>query len=759
MRWRATSPRGAVLALALVMQPLWAEESPQPSPALLEEVVVRAEALRFRPDTPFDPQFTFDADEIETFAADSIEELIEALTPNLASGRGRQRGRPVVLVNGQRIGSFREIRRFPPEAIERVEVYPEEVALRYGFRADQKVLNLVLRDPLQIITANAEAGASTDGGAERSELSLGRLTIERSTRVNLAAEYRLEDPLMESEREVRLSEPLSPLEQDPRPYRTLLPKREVGALAASYTRALGLNGTFALGANYDYERDGDKVGPFTDTPATDPSTRLRALERRQTLEDLELNARVNGRRGVWTYSWLNRYGETARDRKTERATSPEMDRSHTQSLSSELLLQGVFAELPQGSLQGNGALRWEREARRSLSQNAQQTQELHLERARLQGAFSLDYPLWDGPSYGSANLNANIEVTNYSDFGTLTTLGLGANWRGPQGLRLSGAWTREEGAPSMVDLGEPLARFPNRRVFDFQTSSTTNASLITGGNPALQADRRDVLSLNLRVAPGKLRGLSFNINAVLSTTQDPVQGFSSPSPDLQAAFPERFLRDAMGNLLAFDTRPINLERTERRELRWGIDYRRALSDEGRRAGRSSKGRPAMPNLGSRGNRLNLTLFHSIQLRNDITLTPDLPAQDTVGITSGALNDSGAQHDVTFQLRLYRKALSLRLEGQWQSGTQSPPNDRAPRLDYADQARINLSLAYRLSKDSLWVKRIPALNNTRLRFSLENLLNDKPTVNGRQSLAPPGFSSDELDPRGRSWELQLRKRLS
>ena len=758
MQWCATVTKSAVLALALVTQSLWGEASAPSTPTQLEEVVVRAKALRFRPAVPFDPQFTFDADEIEAIAADSIEEVIEALTPNLDSGRGRQRGRPVVLLNGQRIGSFREIRRFPPEAIERVEVYPEEVALRYGFRADQKVLNLVLRDPLQIVTVNAEAGASTDGGAERSELSLGRMTIEGPTRVNLAAEHRLEEPLAESERKVRLSEPPSPQQPDPRPYRTLLPNRETSALAASYARALGLSRTVALSVDYNHEREGDEVGPFTVAPATDPSTRLGALERRQTLEDLEINARLNGRRGAWTYSWLNRYGETARDRTTERTTFVESDRSHTQRLSSELLLQGVFAELPQGSLQGNGALRWDREARRSLSQNAQQTQELHLKRARLQGAFSLDYPLWDGASYGSANLNGNIEVTNYSDFGTLTTLGLGANWRGPQGLRLSGAWTREEGAPSMVDLGEPLARFPDRRVFDYQTSSTTNATLITGGNPALQADRREVLSLNLRVAPEKLRGLSFNINPVLSTTQDPVQGFSRPSPDLQAAFPERFLRDAMGNLLAFDTRPINLERTERRELRWGVDYRRSLSDEGGRAGRSSRGRRAMPNLRSRGNRLNLTLFHSIRLRNDITLTPDLPAQDTVGITSGALNDSGAQHDVTFQLRLYRKALSLRLEGQWQSGTQSPPSDRL-RLDYADLTQINLSLAYRLSKDSPWVKRIPVLNNTRLRFSLENLLNDKPTVNGRQSLAPPSFSSDELDPRGRSWELQLRKRLS
>ena len=34
-------------------------------------------------------------------------------------------GRPVILLNGQRIANFREMGRFPPEAIRKVEVLPE----------------------------------------------------------------------------------------------------------------------------------------------------------------------------------------------------------------------------------------------------------------------------------------------------------------------------------------------------------------------------------------------------------------------------------------------------------------------------------------------------------------------------------------------------------------------------------------------------------------------------------------------------------
>ena len=37
------------------------------------------------------------------------------------------------------------MRDIPTEAIQRVEILPEEVALKYGYRADQKVVNIVLR--------------------------------------------------------------------------------------------------------------------------------------------------------------------------------------------------------------------------------------------------------------------------------------------------------------------------------------------------------------------------------------------------------------------------------------------------------------------------------------------------------------------------------------------------------------------------------------------------------------------------------------
>ena len=42
----------------------------------------------------------------------------------------------MLLVNGRRISGFRELRDIPTEANERVEILPEEVALKYGYSAE-----------------------------------------------------------------------------------------------------------------------------------------------------------------------------------------------------------------------------------------------------------------------------------------------------------------------------------------------------------------------------------------------------------------------------------------------------------------------------------------------------------------------------------------------------------------------------------------------------------------------------------------------
>ena len=71
------------------------------------------------------PENTLDSRDVRATGATNINELLDAIAPQIGSVQGRGGERPVLLLNGQRISSFRELRDIPTEAIERVEILPE----------------------------------------------------------------------------------------------------------------------------------------------------------------------------------------------------------------------------------------------------------------------------------------------------------------------------------------------------------------------------------------------------------------------------------------------------------------------------------------------------------------------------------------------------------------------------------------------------------------------------------------------------------
>ena len=87
-----------------------------------------------------------------------------------------------------------------------------------------------------------------------------------------------------------------------------------------------------------------------------------------------------------------------------------------------------------------------------------------LSRTRGSASANFDLPVSrsnrDFSALGNLTLNANAEVEQLSDFGTLTTIGGGLNWSPVDRLSLLASWTREEGAPSISQLGDPILDHP-----------------------------------------------------------------------------------------------------------------------------------------------------------------------------------------------------------------------------------------------------------------------------------------------------------
>ena len=176
--------------------------------------------------------------DVRATGATSISELLDAVAAQTGSARGRGGGRPILLLNGQRISGFRELRDLPPEAIERMEILPEEVALKYGYAADQRVVNIVLRRRFN--STNVEVGGriATEGGYASARGDGGRLTIREGTRTSLNLHLEGNNSLYESERDIALQPVESVPPVDPRPFRTLVGANQLARLTGTNNRTI-----------------------------------------------------------------------------------------------------------------------------------------------------------------------------------------------------------------------------------------------------------------------------------------------------------------------------------------------------------------------------------------------------------------------------------------------------------------------------------------------------------------------------------------
>ncbi len=181
------------------------------------------------------------------------------------------------------------------------------------------------------------------------------------------------------------------------------------------------------------------------------------------------------------------------------------------------------------------------------------------------------------PVLGDLSLNFNGQYEQLSDFGGLTTLGGGANWSPIDPVSFIVSYTDEEGAPSASQLNDPILTTPNVSIFDFKNNRTVLATRIEGGNPNLVSDSRQVMKLGVTVRPlprDAKTNLQINANYTVTRIDDSTNGFPAITADIEQAFPDRIVRDAEGNLISVDARPVNYAKTEQEQVRWGFNLSR-----------------------------------------------------------------------------------------------------------------------------------------------------------------------------------------
>ena len=292
------------------------------------------------------------------------------------------------------------------------------------------------------------------------------------------------------------------------------------------------------------------------------------------------------------------------------------------------------------------------------------------------------------------------------------------------------------GPPSFQQLGDPLIETPNVSFFDFATGETVLVTTFTGGNPDLLADRRNVLKIGGNWKPFDKTDLRLRAEYVRQTIDDPQGNVSGASEALEAAFPDRFVRDEGGTLVAVDLRPLNFQELRRDTFRWGFDFTKPLTSrppseaaraafrerfagqQGRQgdqppSGTGTAGGEGGPRGfgggrfggGRQGGRLTFSLTHQLNLVDEVTIADGVPTLDyldgePIGQTGGR-----PRHEVQFETGYYNNGYGARLQGNWRSGTEV--DSSSGDLEFSPYFDLDLRLFANLGETSISSRSMPS----------------------------------------------------
>ena len=757
---------GATL-LALCAAPAPAQSPPPEGD--LEEVVVSGRRSPGAVIGDIPPETTLSSQDIRALGVGSVTELIAALGPQLGSSGGRGSGRPVVLLNGVRVSGFAEVRDLPTEAIQRVDVFSEEVALRYGFRADQRVLNIVLRPRFRSVTADAGARGTTEGGREGASVGVGVLRVQRDTRWQADFKARHDDRLFESEREVVGADGVP---RSDAAYRTLLPATDQLSLNLVYARPLieGLSGT--VNATVDETRRRSLLGS---RPSLEDG---QVLRRDVDTRDAHFGGLLQGANAGWRWSATLNADRT--DAATRVAGGDLAGRSRSDSFDLELLATGAPLQLPAGDLgltvkAGLGTRGIESVARR-LTGDVR----TDLSRGQRDLRLNLDLPLLrTEDTDGRVTASFGHAIEDVAEVGVLSTTNIGLNASLGRKWRALVSVIDDENAPSMQQLGAAVIPTPSVQTYDFVRGEAAEIIRIDGGNPALRADSRNIFKVALGARP--LEGVDLDLNGEF--TRSRVRGFVTTvpfaTPEFEQAFPGRFVRDPAGRLLSIDARPVNLEGRERDELRFTVNLSRPWGPQPEMPvtpwrGGGTRNRDAAPgappagvnpaamaerflSFAQRGS-VQFTLVYTQRLKDEVEIAPGLPMLDLLAGDTLSDTDGSPRRELELQASANRDGFGGRVIAKWREGSRISGGATAAGpvdLDFAPRWAVDLRLFADLGLQP-WARDKEFLRGVRVTFAVENLFDDLPQVRDAAGVVPFNYQPSLLDPQGRAIRLSFRK---
>lgn len=839
------------------------------------DIIVTATRFRGSVDTDAPPIDELSEDEITAIGASSITDLLAAVAPQAGSGRGRgSGGPPVILLNGQRVSSFRELRDLPPEAIKQVQIFPEEVALKYGFRPDQRVVNFILKDNFASFNVEHDFEMPEKGGFTTKEFEATFTRIGKDNRLNIDTEFESSSRITEDERSIVPSSASAPFalagnvtgtgisgEIDPAlsalagqtvtvagvpssatlagfaanansaadgdigAFRTLQPSSQRFSTNATWSKLLGPQTNLSINGRFEVQDQHSLLGlPFASltVPASNPFSPFatdvilnryfadpRPLTRDVKTQTAQGGVSFNTLLSDWRLALTGDYTlvdtetvtQTNGDYTDLRAgiaagninpfavdlgsnllfTAPDTADSTTGTLSLRSTLSGTLFELPAGEVQMTIRNGYDRQTIDSTASRRGVVTAVGLNRDNINSAFNVELPLLERGvgalgGIGNLSINGNMGFSDLSDFGTLVEYGAGLRWSPVEGVTVSASIIGDENAPGLGQLGNPTIVTPNVAYYDFVRNESRFIDVVSGGNPALLAENRKDLKIGVDWAPKFIEGFSLQVEYFKNKSENTTAVFPLLTPEIEAAFPGRVARDASGQLIRLDQRPVNFAEERSERIRWGFNMSGPIGQQQQRGpGAGAPGAGRGPGAGGPGggrgpmgmmpgggppSRWQIALYHTYRLKDEILIAPGIPVLDLLDGSATSSLGGSPQHELSLNGGVFHKGMGLRFEGTYRGATRADGNGLPGSSDlyFSDQFSLNSFLFISLDQRGDLTKKIPFLKGSRIAFRVQNVLNDYIKVRDNSGATPLSYQRGFLDPEGRVFELSFRKRF-
>ena len=527
--------------------------------------------------------------------------------------------------------------------------------------------------------------------------------------------------------------------------------------------------------------------------------------------------------GGWRWTVTGNYARTANDTRTTRNAdftalragvlagtinpfaadfganllfqAPDLASSLNQNIDVRSTLAGTPLTLPAGDVQMTFASGFTRQMLDSETWRSGVTTDVSLRRNIMNHSVNAELPLTGrdfgiGSTIGEWSVNGNIGYSDLSDFGKLLEYGAGLRWAPARNLTFQASITGDENAPAIGQLGNPTLVTPNVATYDFTRGESLFINVITGGNPALIGEKRRDLILNANWSPDFIKDFALQFSYFKNNSRNTTASFPLLTPEIEAAFASRVVRDVDGRLVSIDQRPVNFDRETSQRIRWGFNVSGNLGAEtpaggppgatgapGGQRGAAAGGSPGGPRAGGGGrgfggggrfgapgggqpSRWNIALYHTYRIQEEILIRPGVPVLDLLNGSATSSNGGASRHEVELSGGMFHKGFGLRLQGTYKSGTTANGTGLPGSNDlrFSDIAAVNAFLFVNLDQQAKVVKAVPFLKGSRITLRVENILNDIVDVRDQNGNVPLGYQQGYIDPRGRVFELSFRKRF-